>query len=205
MNKVFNFLETNYNIQKYKHLIVSPHYTKKNLKQLIDDEIKNAKAGKKAYIKLKMNNITNYKMIDKLYEASRAGVKIQMIVRGICCLVPGIEGMSENIEVISIVDKFLEHPRLFIFGNDGNPKVYISSADWMTRNISFRVEVGCPIYDENIKQELIDTFEISWADNVKVRIINQAQNNTYKHNNKPLLRSQVALYDYYLAKNKVTE
>ena len=205
VNKVFNFLETNYNIQKYKHLIVSPHYTKKNLKQLIDDEIKNAKAGKKAYIKLKMNNITNYKMIDKLYEASRAGVKIQMIVRGICCLVPGIEGMSENIEVISIVDKFLEHPRLFIFGNDGNPKVYISSADWMTRNISFRVEVGCPIYDENIKQELIDTFEISWADNVKARIINQAQNNTYKHNNKPLLRSQVALYDYYLAKNKVTE
>ena len=205
VNKVFNFLETNYNIQKYKHLIVSPHYTKKNLKQLIDDEIKNAKAGKKAYIKLKMNNITNYKMIDKLYEASRAGVKIQMIVRGICCLVPGIEGMSENIEVISIVDKFLEHPRLFIFANDGNPKVYISSADWMTRNISFRVEVGCPIYDENIKQELIDTFEISWADNVKARIINQVQNNTYKHNNKPLLRSQVALYDYYLAKNKVTE
>ena len=205
VNKVFNFLETNYNIQKYKHLIVSPHYTKKNLKQLIDEEIKNAKAGKKAYIKLKMNNITNYKMIDKLYEASRAGVKIQMIVRGICCLVPGIEGMSENIEVISIVDKFLEHPRLFIFANDGNPKVYISSADWMTRNISFRVEVGCPIYDENIKQELIDTFEISWADNVKARIINQAQNNTYKHNNKPLLRSQVALYDYYLAKNKVTE
>ena len=205
VNKVFNFLETNYNIQKYKHLIVSPHYTKKKLKQLIDDEIKNAKAGKKAYIKLKMNNITNYKMIDKLYEASRAGVKIQMIVRGICCLVPGIEGMSENIEVISIVDKFLEHPRLFIFGNDGNPKVYISSADWMTRNISFRVEVGCPIYDENIKQELIDTFEISWADNVKARIINQAQNNTYKHNNKPLLRSQVALYDYYLAKNKVIE
>ena len=205
VNKVFNFLETNYNIQKYKHLIVSPHYTKKNLKQLIDEEIKNAKAGKKAYIKLKMNNITNYKMIDKLYEASRAGVKIQMIVRGICCLVPGIEGMSENIEVISIVDKFLEHPRLFIFANDGNPKVYISSADWMTRNISFRVEVGCPIYDENIKQELIDTFEISWADNVKARIINQAQNNIYKHNNKPLLRSQVALYDYYLAKNKVTE
>lgn len=205
VNKVFNFFDTNYNVQKFKHLIVSPHYTKKQLKHLIDEEIKNAKAGKEAYIKLKMNNITSYKMIDKLYEASRAGVKIQMIVRGICCLVPGIEGMSENIEVISIVDKFLEHPRLFIFGNDGNPKVYISSADWMTRNISFRVEVGCPIYDENIKQELIDTFEISWADNVKARIINQAQNNTYKHNNKPLLRSQVALYDYYLAKNKVTE
>lgn len=205
VNKVFNFFETNYNIQKYKHLIVSPHYTKKILKQLIEEEIKNAKAGKEAYIKLKMNNITNYKMIDKLYEASRAGVKIQMIVRGICCLVPGIEGMSENIEVISIVDKFLEHPRLFIFGNNGNPKVYISSADWMTRNISFRVEVGCPIYDEAIKQELIDTFEISWADNVKARVIDQAQDNHYRPHTLPAQRSQVALYEYYQQKNKLTE
>lgn len=205
VNKVFNFFETNYNIQKYKHLIVSPHYTKKILKQLIEEEIKNAKAGKEAYIKLKMNNITSYKMIDKLYEASRAGVKIQMIVRGICCLVPGIEGMSENIEVISIVDKFLEHPRLFIFGNNGNPKVYISSADWMTRNISFRVEVGCPIYDETIKQELIDTFEISWADNVKARVIDQAQDNHYRPHTLPAQRSQVALYEYYLQNNKLTE
>ena len=205
VNKVFNFFETNYNIQKYKHLIVSPHYTKKILKQLIDEEIKNAKAGKEAYIKLKMNNITSYKMIDKLYEASRAGVKIQMIVRGICCLVPSIEGMSENIEVISIVDKFLEHPRLFIFGNNGNPKVYISSADWMTRNISFRVEVGCPIYDEAIKQELIDTFEISWADNVKARVIDQAQDNHYRPHTLPAQRSQVALYEYYQQKNKLTE
>lgn len=205
VNKVFNFFETNYNIQKYKHLIVSPHYTKKILKQLIDEEIKNAKAGKEAYIKLKMNNITSYKMIDKLYEASRAGVKIQMIVRGICCLVPGIEGMSENIEVISIVDKFLEHPRLFMFGNNGNPKVYISSADWMTRNISFRVEVGCPIYDETIKQELIDTFEISWADNVKARVIDQAQDNHYRPHTLPAQRSQVALYEYYQQKNKLTE
>ena len=205
VNKVFNFFETNYNIQKYKHLIVSPHYTKKILKQLIEEEIKNAKAGKEAYIKLKMNNITSYKMIDKLYEASRAGVKIQMIVRGICCLVPGIEGMSENIEVISIVDKFLEHPRLFIFGNNGNPKVYISSADWMTRNISFRVEVGCPIYDEAIKQELIDTFEISWADNVKARVIDQAQDNHYRPHTQPAQRSQVALYEYYQQKNKLTE
>ena len=205
VNKVFNFFETNYNIQKYKHLIVSPHYTKKILKQLIDEEIKNAKAGKEAYIKLKMNNITSYKMIDKLYEASRAGVKIQMIVRGICCLVPGIEGMSENIEVISIVDKFLEHPRLFIFSNNGNPKMYISSADWMTRNISFRVEVGCPIYDETIKQELIDTFEISWADNVKARVIDQAQDNHYRSHTLPAQRSQVALYEYYQQKNKLTE
>ena len=205
VNKVFNFFDANYNVQKFKHLIVSPHYTKKQLKHLIDEEIKNAKAGKEAYIKLKMNNITSYKMIDKLYEASRARVKIQMIVRGICCLVPGIEGMSENIEVISIVDKFLEHPRLFIFANGGNPKFYISSADWMTRNILFRVEVGCPIYDKAIQQELIDTFEISWTDNVKARIINEAQDNTYRPHTTPSLRSQVALYEYYQHKNKRTK
>ena len=205
VNKVFNFFDANYNVQKFKHLIVSPHYTKKQLKHLIDEEIKNAKAGKEAYIKLKMNNITSYKMIDKLYEASRAGVKIQMIVRGICCLVPGIEGMSENIEVISIVDKFLEHPRLFIFANGGNPKFYISSADWMTRNILFRVEVGCPIYDKAIQQELIVTFEISWTDNVKARIINEAQDNTYRPHTTPSLRSQVALYEYYQHKNKRTK
>ncbi|ATA73997.1 MULTISPECIES: polyphosphate kinase 1 [Capnocytophaga] len=197
VNKVFNFFDTNYIIQRYKHLIVSPHYTKKILTKLIEQEITNAKNGKEAFIKLKMNSLTSYKMIDKLYEASRAGVKIQMIVRGICCLIPGVPGMSENIEVISIVDRFLEHPRLFIFGNNGNPKVYISSADFMTRNISHRVEVGCPIYDAAIKKELMDTFEIGWSDNVKARIISQKQDNAYRRNDDLKVRSQVAMYDYY--------
>ena len=197
VNKVFNFFDTNYNVQKYKHLIVSPHYTKKALIALIDREIDNALAGKEAFIHLKMNNITSYKMIDKLYEASRAGVKIRMIVRGICCLVPGVKNLSENIEVISIVDKFLEHPRLFIFGNDGDPKVFISSADWMTRNISFRVEVGCPIYDNDIKRELIDTFRVSWDDNVKARIIDENNDNRYKPHTTPAIRSQLAMYEYY--------
>ena len=123
-------------------------------------------------------------MVDKLYEASNAGVKIQMIIRGICCLIPGIKGMSENIEVISIVDKFLEHTRLYVFGNNNNPKIYISSADWMTRNIENRVEVSCPIYDENIKKELLETFDISWNDNVKARMINENQDNEYRKNNK---------------------
>ena len=132
-----------------------------------------------------------------MYEASRAGVKVQLIIRGICCLIPGVEGMSENIEAISIVDKFLEHPRVFIFGNDGNPKVYISSADWMTRNLVYRVEVGCPIYDENVKQELIDTFEICWNDNVKARVFSKAQDNAYKDDSKNRVRSQFAIYDYY--------
>ncbi len=200
LNKVFDFFETTYKINKYKHLIVSPHYTKSTFQKLIDNEIANAIVGKEAYIKIKMNSFTSYKMVDKLYEASRAGVKIQLIIRGICCLVPGIKGMSENIEAISIVDKFLEHPRIFIFGDDGNPKIYISSADWMTRNLDYRVEVGCPIYDEDIKQELLDTFEISWGDNVKARVFNEKQDNSYRNCDKPSLRSQFAMYDYYLEK-----
>ncbi|WP_190808347.1 polyphosphate kinase 1 [Flagellimonas sp. S3867] len=199
MNRVFEFFETNYKINKYKHLVVSPHYTKVTFMRLIDNEIENARAGKEAYIKIKMNSFTSYKMVDKLYEASRAGVKVQLIIRGVCCLIPGVEGMSENIEAISVVDKFLEHPRLFIFGNDGDPHVYISSADWMTRNLDFRVEVGCPIYDTDIKQELLDTFDISWRDNSKARVFSDKQDNAYKQKdaNEPELRSQFALYEYY--------
>ncbi|WP_194767428.1 polyphosphate kinase 1 [Tamlana sp. I1] len=200
VDKIFSFFETNYKINKYKHLIVSPHYTKKEVFKLIDKEIENVRLGKEGLIRLKMNSISSYDMVDKLYEASRAGVKIQMIVRGLCCLIPGIPGMSENIEVISVVDKFLEHSRIYIFGNNGNPKLYISSADWMTRNIENRVEVSCPIYDEDIKQEIIDTFNICWSDNVKARILNDSQENEYRVNNNEKIRSQYAIYDYYLKK-----
>lgn len=198
--KVFEFFQTNYKIHTYKHLVVSPHYTGKFFRKLIDVEIANAKAGKEAYIKIKMNSFTSYKMVDKLYEASRAGVKVHLIIRGQCCLIPQIPGMSENIEAISIVDKYLEHPRLFIFANGGEPKVYISSADWMTRNLDYRVEVGCPIYDEDIKQELIDTFEICWNDNVKARVLNERQDNAYRRNDRLRVRSQFATYEYYLQK-----
>ena len=197
LNKIFDFFETTYKINKYKHLIVSPHYTKNAFMKLIDVEIANAILGKEAYIKIKMNSFTSYKMVDKLYEASRAGVKIQLIIRGICCLVPGIKGMSENIEAISIVDKFLEHTRLFAFANGGNPKIYISSADWMTRNLDYRVEVGCPIYDEDIKKELMDTFELCWKDNMKARVFTDKQDNAYRKAKTPKLRSQFATYDYY--------
>ncbi len=200
VNRVFDFFEVPYKINKYKHLIVSPHYTKSVFSRLIDGEIENARAGKDAFIKIKMNSFTSYKMVDKLYEASRAGVKIQLIIRGVNCLIPGVAGMSENIEAISVVDKFLEHPRVFIFGNNNDPKVYISSADWMTRNIDYRVEVGCPIYDEDIKQELLDTFEISWNDNIKGRVFSQKHDNAYRDDDKPKVRSQFAIYDYYRKK-----
>lgn len=200
LNKVFDFFETTYKIKKFKHLIVSPHYTESKFKKLINEEIANAITGKEAFVKIKMNSFTSYKMIDKLYEASQAGVKIQLIIRGVCCLIPGIKGLSENIEAISIVDKFLEHPRMFIFCNGGNTKMYISSADFMTRNIENRVEVGCPIYDEDIKKEILDTFEIAWSDNVKARVFNEEQDNAYLRNDKPKVRSQFATYDYYLDK-----
>lgn len=202
VNKVFDFFTTTYKINKYKHLVVSPHYTKSYFLDMIQNEITNAKAGKKAFIKIKMNSFTSYKMVDKLYEASNAGVRIQLIIRGICCLIPGVPGMSENIEAISVVDKFLEHPRLFIFGNNDDPRIYISSADWMTRNLDNRVEVGCQIYDGDIKKELLDTFEISWNDNVKARIFSEKQDNAYRRNNKPKVRSQFAMYDYYVNKLK---
>ncbi|WP_111307192.1 polyphosphate kinase 1 [Confluentibacter sediminis] len=200
ITKVFMFFDTNYKIYRYKHIITSPHYTKKAIFKLIDEQIILAKAGMGGYIRLKMNSITSYLVIDKLYEASKAGVKIDMIVRGICCLIPGIEGMSEHISVISVVDKFLEHSRVYIFGNDRDAKIYISSADWMTRNIDNRVEVSCPIYDEDIKKEIIDTFNICWRDNVKARLINTPHVNEYKINNDQAVRSQIATYDYYLKK-----
>lgn len=200
VNKIFSFFETNYKIFRYKHLITSPHYTKKAIFKLIDAEILTVKNGGEGLIRLKMNSISSYDMVDKLYEASNAGVKIQMIVRGICCLIPGVANMSENIEVISVVDKFLEHSRIYIFGNNGNSKVYISSADWMTRNIENRVEVSCPIYDDSLKQEIIDIFNICWSDNVKARILNEAQQNDYKRNSHAEVRSQFATYDYYLKK-----
>jgi polyphosphate kinase len=159
---------------------------------------------KKHALKLKMNSLTDYKMIDKLYDASNAGVKIQLVIRGICCLIPGVKGMSENIEAISIVDNYLEHSRIYIFCNDNNPEVYISSADFMTRNLDARVEVTCPIYDQRIKEELIEVFDIGWKANVKARYHSEDLRNKYRKNGeeKPF-RAQLELYNYYRNKLEV--
>ena len=205
VNMVFDFFEINYKVNKYKHLIVSPHYTRSAIYKLIQNEIDNVKNGKPAEIKLKLNSISDIGVIDKLYMASKAGVKIKLLVRGICCLVPGVKDLSENIEAISIVDKFLEHPRVFIFENGGDPKVYISSADFMTRNLDQRVEISCPIYDEDIKRELIETFDISWSDNVKARNHCRGMENPYRRTNGRDIRSQFELYDYYLKKIEINE
>jgi polyphosphate kinase len=200
--KVFDFFLINYRVHRYKHLIVSPHYTRTRFNKLIDREILEANLGNSAYIKLKMNSLSDTKMIDKLYEASRAGVKIQLIIRGICSLIPGVKGMSENIEAISIVDNYLEHSRVYIFGNNNNPEVYISSADFMTRNLDGRVEVTCPIYDQDIKEELIDTFNIGWKANVKARIHSELLDNKYRVNDgSPIFRAQLETYEYYKKKS----
>lgn len=200
-SKIFDFFDVNYRVHRYKHLIVSPHYTRGKFNKLIEREISNALLGKEAYIKLKMNSISDFKMTDKLYEASNAGVKIQLIIRGICCLIPGIKGLSENIEAISIVDNYLEHSRIYIFANGGDPDVFISSADFMTRNLDARVEVTCPIYDEDIKKELIETFEIGWKANVKARIHSNDLANKYRRrgDEKPF-RAQLEMYNYYQMK-----
>jgi polyphosphate kinase len=198
-DKVFDFFEVNYRVHRYKHLVVSPHYTRNKMYKLIDREIMHALSGKETYIKLKMNSLSDTRMIDKLYDASRAGVKIQLIIRGICCLIPGVKGMSENIEAISIVDNYLEHSRIFIFGNHGKPEVYISSADFMTRNIDARVEVTCPIYDENIKLELIESFDVGWKGNVKARFHSEKLDNKYRvrNENDRVFRAQIETYNYY--------
>ena len=202
INKVFDFFEVNYEIKKYNHLIVSPHYTRNAIYEMIDTEILNAQSGVISGIKLKLNSLSDHGIIDKLYEASNAGVQVQLIVRGLCCLIPGVQGMSENIEVISIIGKFLEHPRLFIFSNNGKNDIYISSADFMGRNLDNRVEVSCPIYDLDIKKQIVEMFEIGWSDNVKAREISNNNDNAYRNNGEALVRSQFVMYDYYLNKLK---
>lgn len=198
VNKVFDFFDVNFRVYRYKHLIVSPHYSRSKFHKLIDREIHHANLGYEASIKLKMNSLSDYDMIDKLYEASRAGVKIQLQVRGICSLIPGVKGMSENIEAISIVDNYLEHMRVYIFANRGEPDVYISSADFMTRNLDGRVEVTCPIYDADIKKELIDVFNIGWKGNVKARYHSEKLDNKYRvRGQNPVFRAQLETYNYY--------
>jgi len=195
--EVFKALKQNQFAKGLKHLIVSPIDSRPAIYKLIDNEIKNAKAGKPAYMILKMNSLADEQIITKLYQASNAGVKIKMIIRGMCCLVPGVKGFSENIEVISIVDKYLEHARIHIYCNGGKELIYLTSADFMTRNIDNRVEVGFPIYDEELKKEVREIINIQLEDNTKAREINSQNNNKYHktHSDIPC-RAQIDIYNY---------
>lgn len=195
---VFEFFERNYKVHRFNHLILSPLSTRKRLLKLIELEMEHAAKGKPSGILLKMNSLVDEEMISKLYDASSAGVKIRIIVRGICALVPGVPGLSDNIEAISIIDKYLEHSRIFIFENGGDPLYYFSSADWMARNLDHRIEVTCPIYDPRLQRELLDMMMIQWSDSVKARIIDAAQTNTHRTTtSRRKVRAQEAIYAYF--------
>ncbi|EOB2812983.1 polyphosphate kinase 1 [Vibrio vulnificus] len=194
---VFSYIMNPFRPIKFRHLIVSPRNSRSQLYRLLDREIHNAQAGKKASITLKVNNLVDKGLISKLYAANSAGVKIRMIIRGMCSLVPGLEGISENIEIISIIDRFLEHPRVLVVHNDGDPQVFISSADWMERNIDNRIEVMSPVRDARIKQRIIDILSIQFTDTVKARRIDKEMSNNYvERGNRKKIRSQIAIYDY---------
>lgn len=198
VSKVFDFLEFFKRPEKpFKHLLVGQFRMRRNIYELIKNEIDNAKAGKPASITIKLNSIQDSRMIAKLYEASNAGVKIRMIIRGVCSVVPNQIGFSENIEIISIVDRFLEHTRIYSFHNNGDEKIYLSSADWMTRNLFYRIECAFPIYAEDTKQEIKDFLEIQFRDNVKARVMDAKQSNKYKRDNSSFKRSQYMVYEYY--------
>lgn len=195
---IFDFLEYKKRPEKtFKHLLVGQFRMRRNIYKLIEQEIKHAKAGRKAEITLKLNSIQDSRMIARLYEASNAGVKIKMIIRGICSVVPNQSGFSENIKIISIVDRFLEHTRIYRFHNGGDEKIYLSSADWMTRNLFYRIECAFPIYAKDLQQEIKDFLNIQFKDNVKARIIDPKQKNEYKHNDSSPKRSQHQMYVYY--------
>lgn len=189
-------------LKKFKQLLVAPVSLKSSLLQYIDKEIKYAKAGEEAFLIFKLNALTDEQVIQKLYAAAQAGVKVYLIVRGACSLVPTLQKLNNNIELISIVDKYLEHSRVYYFNNKNNPICYISSADAMQRNLHNRIEIACPITNKKLKNEIKQVLDFQLADTVKARFINQKKGNKYKlpSHNLPPLRSQEATYNYFLKK-----
>ena len=205
IENVFNYLEQPYRFYPWHQLLVAPNNLRTRINELIEREINHAKNGKPAEIFLKLNNLVDNALIVQLYRASRAGVKIRCIVRGMCTLRPNVPKLSENIEIISIIDRFLEHARVYIFGNDGDTKVFISSADLMTRNVDHRVEVACPIYDHTAQQDILTIMDMQWRDNIKARRIDAEQVNEYvtpvsergKIPRRKRLRSQLKIHEYF--------
>lgn len=199
VDMLFHLFESPYTPPTFKHLLVAPYVLRDQLIKLINREIRNIKKGKEAWIIIKLNNLVDKQIINKLVSASRAGIKIKIICRGICVLVPGIKDFSENISIIGHVDRYLEHSRIFVFANEGNPDYFISSADMMIRNFDHRFEVACPVYDKDIQNELMFMLQTQLKDNVKARIINSIPVNKYKkpRQGEPNIRSQVILYKYF--------
>tara|TARA_Y100000385_G_scaffold189271_1_gene195545 strand:- start:175 stop:2313 length:2139 start_codon:yes stop_codon:yes gene_type:complete len=198
VNQVFDFLKYNYRRPDYKQLLVSPHTSRTGIMELIDGEIKNAREGFRAQLFFKCNNLVDKQLTLKLYEASQAGVEIRLVIRGMCSLLPGVSGISENIQAISIVDRYLEHPRVYVAHNRGVPKYFIGSADLMTRNIDSRVEVICPVTDEAAQTLLQDVLDQQWNDNSKARVIDSKQGNemVVSSGRATLVRSQETIHRY---------
>jgi polyphosphate kinase len=202
VNEVFKILARKERSVVFKHLLVAPFTMRKHFLQLIDREIKNARDGKKALVIAKLNSLEDPSMVAKLYEASVAGVKVQLIVRGICCAIPGVEEYSKNIKAISILDRYLEHARIYIFHNDGDERIFLSSADWMIRNLRHRIETAFPIYDSGLKTEIKDFVGIQLADNIKARIIAKGKTNKYRRTRTGVdVQSQIEIYKFYKKKS----
>ncbi|MFT5747734.1 MAG: polyphosphate kinase [Saprospiraceae bacterium] len=198
--QIFKLLEKKTILPNTKQLLISPFSSRKGFEKLINREIALAKAGKEAYMILKMNSLEDKGLMENLVAASQAGVKIQMIIRGMCCLIPGVPGYTDNIEIVSVIDRFLEHARVYIFGNNGEEKMYTASADWMTRNLDRRVEAVIPILDKEIYQELRHLINLQLQDNQKARWIHVDKENEYRTNAEEAVRSQEAIYKFL--KNK---
>ncbi|WP_372776727.1 polyphosphate kinase 1 [Mangrovibacterium sp.] len=201
---LFNFFKHNYRIDEYRHIIVSPFRMRSFFSDLIDKEIEIARSGRRGFMLLKMNSLIDPEMMSKISEAARAGVKVRLIVRGIFGLKTEEEDIRNNIEAVSIVDKYLEHSRIFVFGNGGNEKYYISSADWMPRNLNRRIEVACPIYNNDIKEELRQMLKIQLRDNSKSRILDNELSNTYNRDQiEGRFRAQEDFYQFIKEKHQV--
>ena len=203
--KVFDFLNNPYRTPYFRHLMVAPFHLRNRTFKMIRNEIKAAKEGRPAWIKVKINNLSDFDTVRLLNRAAKAGVKIQMIVRSMFSLVPDLPELQGNIEAISIVDRFLEHSRFYIFCNDENPRYYISSGDWLPRNFDRRVEVACPLYDPEIQQELLDYFDLQWQENAKARIWNGALDNHYRETKAPIVQSQTALTDHFQQRQQLNK
>lgn len=203
VKKVFDFIDRPFSQPRFRELMVSPNSMKTRILNLIDKEIKNARAGKEAWIKIKINHITESDVVDKLYEASNAGVKIDIVLRGNCSLVTGVPGLSENIHAVGIIDRYLEHSRILIFCNEGNPKYFIGSADWMPRNLLNRIEVLAPVYDNDIKKDLMRTVEYGLRDTTNGRVVDGSGDNVIQEvvDGRPF-RSQEELYNAYVEETK---
>lgn len=197
VQRVFDILMGYRNNLQFEQLFVSPYNTREKFSALIHQEIEHVKNGKEGLIRIKINNLVDADMIELLYKASNAGVRVQLVVRGICCLVPGIEGQSENIEVRCIVGKYLEHSRFMIFNNDGDSQYILTSADWMERNLDKRIEVGAPVKDPDLQNDLTRVFETLWKGNTKSRLIDVKQSNRYYRDDNPPFVAQDELYNYY--------